>query len=181
MSTERLVLEVTYWAPLIALFVVSLGLVALKRIMERPPWTERLVAPPFYLVSLPIATLLVGTELLAWVVLIVHLKKFMLFSDTLPGTLFVVLFGFFFAFLNDPVGLFVPATVVFVLFCATFFISGYLLWWTLRYQDQPQDSSYRAKQRRWTLLLLLAFVYAFVALRSFLLFIAGGTQQLRVF
>jgi hypothetical protein len=54
-----------YWAPLIVLLASSFGLVALKRFSRRPPWTERLVRPPFYFVSLPIATLLAGIEMLA--------------------------------------------------------------------------------------------------------------------
>jgi hypothetical protein len=44
--------------PLVALLLVSLGLVVLKRRSSLPAWLARLAAPPFYLVSLPIATLI---------------------------------------------------------------------------------------------------------------------------
>ena len=60
-----------WWAPLAALIVTSLGLVALKRISNLSPWLARLTAPPFYLVSLPIATLIVGAEMLGLYSLVV--------------------------------------------------------------------------------------------------------------
>jgi hypothetical protein len=46
------------FAPLAALLLVSLGLVVLKRRSGVSLWMARLAAPPFYPVSLPIATLL---------------------------------------------------------------------------------------------------------------------------
>jgi hypothetical protein len=57
-------IQLLRWAPLAALIAASLGLIALKRIADLPPWIARLTAPPFYLVSLPIATLVAGAEML---------------------------------------------------------------------------------------------------------------------
>jgi hypothetical protein len=68
MFTRELILKLAYWTPLIALLVSSLGLIALKRLSGRAPWARRLAAPPFYFISLPIATLLATTELLVWMV-----------------------------------------------------------------------------------------------------------------
>src|SRR5689334_15673565 len=59
-----------WWAPLAALIVTSLGLVALKRMSNLPPWLARLIAPPFYLVSLPIATLTAGAGMLGLYLLV---------------------------------------------------------------------------------------------------------------
>jgi hypothetical protein len=58
-------------APLAALLLVSLGLAVLKRRSSLSPWMARLAAPPFYLVSLPIATLIAGAEMLELYSLIV--------------------------------------------------------------------------------------------------------------
>jgi hypothetical protein len=45
----------------------------LKRISGLPPWVRRLTIPPFYFVSLSIATLIIGMEVLvvdvfAWLI-----------------------------------------------------------------------------------------------------------------
>jgi hypothetical protein len=55
----------------VALLLVSLGLVVLKRRSNLPAWMARLTTPPFYLVSLPIATLIVGAEMLVLYSLVV--------------------------------------------------------------------------------------------------------------
>src|SRR6266566_5867613 len=38
MLSRELILELTYWTPLVALLLLSLGLIALKRISGLPPW-----------------------------------------------------------------------------------------------------------------------------------------------
>ena len=65
MSLGELILELIAWAPLIALLLSSLALVVLKRISGLPPWVRRLTIPPFYFVSLSIAMLTIGMEVLA--------------------------------------------------------------------------------------------------------------------
>jgi hypothetical protein len=73
LSLRRLILELIAGAPLIALLLSSLGLIMLKRISGLPPWVRRLTIPPFYFVSLSIATLIIGMEVLvvdvfAWLI-----------------------------------------------------------------------------------------------------------------
>ena len=68
MLTRQLLLELAYWTPPVALLVSSLGLIALKCISGLSPWAKRSTAPPFYFVSLPIATLTVGVEMLMWMI-----------------------------------------------------------------------------------------------------------------
>lgn len=66
MLSRQLILELIYWIPLGALLMSSLGLIALRRLSRLPIWLERVAALPFYFVSLPMATLLVGAEMLVW-------------------------------------------------------------------------------------------------------------------
>ncbi|MGO4713345.1 hypothetical protein [Bradyrhizobium sp. 2TAF24] len=56
-----------YWMPLIVLFSLSLGLAVLERLPKKPSWGRRLLIPPFYCLSLPVATLIAGAEFLVWV------------------------------------------------------------------------------------------------------------------
>jgi len=72
MLSRRLIFEMIYWLPLVVLLVSSLGLVALWRVSGLPPWLQRLAALPFYVISLPIATLLAGVEMLAWTVVTIQ-------------------------------------------------------------------------------------------------------------
>jgi hypothetical protein len=60
------VLALVLWAPLIALFLMSLSLIAARFLPGIPRWAKRLTAPPFYFVSLPVATLIVGMEIPLW-------------------------------------------------------------------------------------------------------------------
>ncbi|WP_159731879.1 hypothetical protein [Methylosinus sp. Ce-a6] len=59
----QLVLELAYWLPLVALVLISLAMVAIERIPSPPPWAERIRTRPFYMISFPIVTLIVGVEL----------------------------------------------------------------------------------------------------------------------
>ena len=72
MLSRELLPELTYWTPLIALVLSSLGLIALKPISGLPPRAQRLATPPFYFVSLPIETLIAGMEMFVWIVAHVH-------------------------------------------------------------------------------------------------------------
>ncbi|WP_159731883.1 hypothetical protein [Methylosinus sp. Ce-a6] len=64
----QLMLELAYWLPLVVLVLVSLAMVALKRIPSLPSWAERIRTRPFYMISFPIVTLIVGVELLLFIV-----------------------------------------------------------------------------------------------------------------
>jgi hypothetical protein len=172
-----------WWAPLAALIVTSLGLVAMKRISNLPPRLARLTAPPFYLVSLPIATLVAGAEMLGlycFVVLdlLLHYRTFWFmlhvrFSDAALFGLVIPLPQYFVFFPNIPV---LALALMFILpigFWATTGVSGYLLWRTVWHEDHHQPSPSMARQRLRGLLLLVLFESAHVLLVTFLLSLMG--------
>ena len=172
------------WAPLAALIVTSLGLVALKRISNLPPWLARLLAPPFYLVSLPIATLIVGAEMLGWYSLVVlnsllspygfhWIVVFYRFQNVLFASFVALLFSPDYSY--DLLGLLV--FVVPIGFWAATFASGYLLWRAVWREDRQQPTSRIAMQRLQGLLLLACFAWAFCYLVSY---VVGLTTPLGI-
>jgi len=163
-----------YWAPLIALLVLSLGLVALKRISALPPWLERLAAPPFYLVSLPVATLLACLEVLVWYALCT--LAILALVDMSWSVIFFPVVQVVLTCTGSPTPLvaLLAAGISFIGFCAAPFVSGYLLWRTLWHKDERECPSNRAKQRRRAVLPLFVFVCAFVVLRYVVLFLWGS-------
>jgi len=177
MLSQELILELTYWTPLIMLLLSSLGLIALKRTSALPPWAKRLAAPSFYFVSLPIATLIVWIEMLAWIVAWVYALKEVYAGFPMPFRWLDVIFLIWDAPWNDllqlyPVGILV-AVISFVVFCVAPFVSGRMLWRTLRREDERKYPSNRARQHLGTLLLLFVFAWAFLSVRTFVLFVAG--------
>lgn len=68
---NTLLFRLSFFVPLVALLLGSLALVVLKWRSGSSRWLARLAVPPFYLVSLPIATLIVGAEMLGWYSLVV--------------------------------------------------------------------------------------------------------------
>lgn len=161
----------SFLVPLVALLLVSLGLVVLKRRSGLSTWMARLVAPPFYLVSLPTATLIVGAEMLGWYFLVVLddlfspygfqlswvlerflniIPYFLLPFSLVSGHYFDVLFGFFAGFWT--------ATVV----------SGYLLWRTIWREEHHQPLSRIAGRLPRTLLLLLCFASSYCYLVTYI-------------
>jgi len=167
-----------WWTPLAALVVTSLGLVALKRISKLPPWLARLSAPPFYLVSLPIATLIAGAGMLGLYCLVV--LDLLLYSRAFWDILY-----FRFAMASS-VGLLIPLPKYLVfypnlrelLFALTFIlpigfwaatgVSGYLLWRTVWREHHHQPSSRMTRLRLRGLLLLILFEWAHVLLVTFI-------------
>ena len=152
-----------WWAPLAALVVTSLGLVALKRRSKSPPWLARLTAPPFYLVSLPIATLVAGAEMLGlycFVVLdlLLHSRVFWFmlyvqFSDAALVGLLIPLPKYLVFFPNIRELFFALMFILPIGFWAATGVSGYLLWRTVWHEDHHQPSPRMARQRLRGLLL----------------------------
>jgi hypothetical protein len=166
MLSPEFILELTYWTPLIALLLSSLGLIALKRISGLPPWAQRLATPPFYFVSLPIATLIVGTEMLAW---------YALYSYALHSWLvgFIIWYPAWFSYLiNSDVLL--MSRVFSVVFWAALFVSGRLMWRSVSGDDGREYPSNKAVQHLRGFLLLFVFAWTFLSLRTFILFLAEG-------
>ena len=133
--------------PLLVLLVSSLGLIALKRISRLPRWAARLAAAPFYLVSLPIATVTAGLDLFTSIsaVLYLLLKPYWPWDWQLGA---LILWDF------SPVVTLLAGTSF-----AWMFVSAYLLWRTLR-KEEEQGSSSKNAQRRRALLLLFGFTWA---------------------
>src|SRR5215472_5578681 len=146
-------------APLPALLLMSVGQVILKR---RRTWVARLVAPPFYLVSLPIATLIAGAVMLG--------LYFCLVSLALSGFYKFILNGYFYVLFRNYLGpehYFHVLVGSFVGFWVAIFVSGYLLWQVISRQDGYVASSRIAGQLLRGLLLLACFAWAFMYLVSY--------------
>jgi len=161
-------------APLGVLLVVSLGLVMLKRRSGLSPWLTRLTAPPFYLISLPIATLIAGAEMLG-------LYSLIALMDLLsPGTSWSFIFGSFLnvllagltvsVFFSGPShDFFAPVILAFLAgFWAAMLISGYLLWRTIWCEDHRRPASRITRQRLLGLLLLIAFAWVVIYLVTYI-------------
>ena len=182
---NTLLFRLSFFVPLVALLLGSLALVVLKWRSGSSRWLARLAVPPFYLVSLPIATLIVGAEMLGWYSLVV-----------LDGLLSP--YGFhwsvvFERFLNVALASFVVPPLfppdfshdLFVLmifalpigFWAATFASGYLLWRAVWREDHDRPTSRIVVQRLQGLLLLVCFAWAFCYLVSY---IAGLTTPLGI-
>ncbi len=150
---EIVIVRLMLVAPLAALLLVSLGFVVLKRRSGLSPWMARLTTPPFYLVSLPIATLIAGAQMLGLYSLLVLHKLlspvelswryiFEGFFNPLPFAYFLLLFT---TELPFDIGYGILAS--FVGFCAAMAISGYLLWRTVWRERHPKLSSRIGSQR----------------------------------
>jgi hypothetical protein len=170
LSLRELIVELIAWAPLIVLLLSSLGLIILKRISGLPPWVQRLTVPPFYLVSLSIAILIVGIEVLAFPIYV--LVAFSLHHDWQAGIFLGVVFfvirvcgEFPFELLRYP-GRFFTDMATLVAFCAAQFVSGRLLWRTLWRDDGREYPSSKTLQHLGALL-LFAWVFLKVALVGF--------------
>jgi len=160
--------------PFVVLVAVSLGLVILKRRSGLSPWLTRLTVAPFYLVSLPIATLVAGAEMLG-------LYSLIAVMDFLsPGISWSFIFGSFlnlilagitvsFFFPDPSHDFFAPAILAFLVgFWAAMLISGYSLWQTVWREDRRQPVSRVAGQRLRGLLLLIAFSRAVIYLVTYI-------------
>jgi len=146
-------------APLPAVLLISVGLIILKR---RPAWVSRLVAPPFYLVSLPIATLIAGAVMLGLYVRLLSLGASADYHFFLNSYFYYV----FYPLLS---GHYVHVLVgSFVGFWVAIFVSGYLLWQTVWRQHGYAASSRIVGQRLRGLLLLVCFAWAFVYLVAYI-------------
>jgi hypothetical protein len=165
-------IALAYWAPLVALLVLSLGLIALKRVSQLPPWVRRLVVPPFYVVSLPVAALLAGADMLScmlWFVYQAFVNLLMgdwhlLLEDWryVPGLILLMLHAIFRMYRAK---LFWSG----ICFAVALVISGRSLWRTLWHEHGRECSSSRTRHYLRALLLVLAFVCPWLILRIFIL------------
>jgi hypothetical protein len=188
MPLRGLILELIAWAPLIALLLSSLGLIVLKRISGLPPWMRRLTVPPFYFVSLSIAMLTIGMEVLVLYVIIL-LGIFYMYHDLFDRyhswltfiymggetLLLVPAIGAMLAWspalgesLTDTI-----AFVVFIAFWAAQFVSGRLLWRTRWRDDERESPSNKTMQHLRALFILFIFAWAFLSVRNFVLGVCG--------
>jgi hypothetical protein len=172
-------MRLLWWAPLAALIVTSLGLVALKRISNLPPWLARLTAPPFYLVSLPVATLIAGAGMLGlYCFVVLHLLLYsrafwyilyFRFATAASVGLVIPLPEYLVHYPDLPELTFALTFVLPIGFWAATGVSGYLLWRTLWREDHHQPSSRMTRLRLRGLLLLILFEWAHVLLATFIL------------
>lgn len=151
--------------PLVTLVGASLLLVALKRVSGLPRWLQRVVDPPFYLVSLPLATLIVGTELLAWVAPAVH------HLALVPSSLMLTPLYFLIGSSYDPIAACTIANCLVAPF-AVFFSSIFMLWRTLGRRKEGEPF---VTQKRMVLFLVIVFAWGFLTLSEFL-FQASGPR-----
>ncbi len=133
----------------------------------------RLTTPPFYLVSLPIATLIVGASMLGWYSLFVigrllspygfswDFRFDLFFLNPIPIAFF---YSDFFSWRPAAVGFFVS-------FWAAILFSGYLLWQTVWRADHQQSSSRVAS--RLGLLLLILFAWVFMYLVTYIAWVTA--------
>ncbi|HEY2213290.1 MAG TPA: hypothetical protein VGH62_17080 [Bradyrhizobium sp.] len=158
----------SFLVPLVALLLTSLGLVLLKRKSGLPAWLARLAAPPFYLVSLPIATLVVGAEMLGWYFLLLLLSLSLgPFLEVLSVFPFVIPPWFAFPSLFDSGVYLLGVFGSLIGFWTATFISGYLLCRTIWRENHHPASSRVASGLLRALLLLICFAWAFFYLASY--------------
>jgi hypothetical protein len=158
----RLIDLLVFCIPLLVLLVSSLAFVALKRISRLPRWAARLTAPPFYLVSLPIATVTAGLQLFTWISAVLYLLVRP--DSSWPWTWQVLSFIFI---LWDFFQVLPVVTLLAGTSFAWMFVSAYLLWRTLRNEDGQGSSPKNAQQRRRALLLLFGFTWAWGSMGYF--------------
>jgi hypothetical protein len=143
--------------PLFVLFVSSLVIIALKRISRLPRWAARLAAPPFYFVSLPVATVIATSEIVAWISLGLYLFYGPYLSGASGREYAIILSTYF--FVGQPLlTLLVGGSFAWML------VSICLLWRTLRQERGQGSVSKNAQQRLRALLLLLAFMWPWASI-----------------
>jgi len=150
--------------PLFVFLVSSLAIIALKQISRLPRWAARLAAPPFYFVSLPIATVIATSEIVTWI----SMGLYLVYGPWLIGAS-----GWEYAFILST--LFFEGQPLLTLLVggsfAWMFVSIRLLWRTLRQEDGQGSVSKTAQQRFRALLLLLAFTWSWGSV-GYLLYLA---------
>jgi hypothetical protein len=154
-----LLIMLSLFGPPVALLLVSLGLIVLKKRSSLPAWIVRLTTPPFYLISLPIATLIVSAEMVGVYCLLLFANiSWSFYFDHLFSSILSALLPF-----SLVLGHYASLRFgSFVGFWTAIFINGYLLWrtvWRREYHHQP--SSRIAGRLLRALLLLLCFAWAY--------------------
>jgi hypothetical protein len=174
MLSPEQILELYYWAPLVALLLSSLGILALKRASRLPLWLRRILAPPFYFVSLPIATLVVGAEMLTMTAAKIYQFGALAYLLGIP---ILILFGFPYG----PAESFVLANLWGAPFAVSF-VSGYTMWRMVGRGSGPERPPGQVRQQLRALIHVLVFAWAFLTLRYEILLIAARpVWHLRIF
>ncbi len=168
MSHTALLPLLSFYVPLAALLLVSLGLILLKRKSDLPAWWARLAARPFYLVSLPVATLIVGAEMLGWYVFlplsILSQRPLSVVLDIFP-LLILPWQAFPSTFRSESYTLAVFGSLI--AFWVATLISGFLLWRTLWRENHHHASSRVASRLLQALLLFVCFAWTLFYLASY--------------
>ena len=177
MLSLQLILELCYWAPLIALLLSSLSLIGLKRVSGLSPWAQRLVAPPFYFVAVPIATLLAGLELVTWSVFLDWFSSYHLWGFGITATLALAPYFFVDELSLGLQGHPVMTAIAPFAFCAAMFAGGYSLWQSLWRKERLNQPFNKARHVWRALVLLLALAWVFFCNRSFILFASTNLED----
>ena len=133
------------------------------------------MVPSSYLISLPVATLIAGAEMLALHSLLVFdvlLSPDESFWRSVLGQLplnilLFALIGYLFLSEISLTHVLLMTIVPFIGFWVATFGSGYLLWQTVWGEDRHWSSSRISRQRLRGLLLLIAFAWAFLYLVTY--------------
>jgi hypothetical protein len=160
----------SFSVPLASLLLVSLWLVALKRRSNLRPWLSRLAAPPFYLVSLPIATLIVGAEMLGcYLLLLLSILSFRPLSVALRALpyLIIPMEAFPPTFSSDSYYLLAVFGSLIAFWAATF-TSGFLLWRTAWRENHHHVSLRVASRLLPALFLFISFAWTLFYLTSYI-------------
>jgi len=162
MLSSKVVIELACWTPPIVLILLWLGLIAARSISRPLPWAGRLVAPPFHFVSLPIATLIAGMEMLIWV--FHDLSEFagMIFDDRWRDAISFVLYLLMFALISFPFASFVLVMLGYTLFAALAF-SGAMLGIVLLHGDDWTGPASKKSRRLVAMGLLAAFLWTWAS------------------
>jgi hypothetical protein len=123
-------------------------------------------AHPFYFVSLPIASLLAGAEMLSKILIGIY------FLD-IGLLIFIIGFPIFLWFENVPLAENLPVVNSMLAPFAVPFVSGFMLWLAVRRGDELKRASAARRQIR-VVLLVLIFAWAFLSLRQELFALASA-------
>jgi hypothetical protein len=126
------------------------------------------MAQPFYFVSLPLASLVAGMELLTWTAPGIHRLVLLVGESLRLGILFAIASDLLSDLRDTP-----RFANLLVAPFAVLFASAFMLWRTLRRRKECEPSLSEAGQRRKASLLLIVFVWALLTLSDFLFRVNG--------
>jgi hypothetical protein len=107
-------LELAYWTPWAALILISLAIITLKRLTSPPRWVPRVRSSPFYLISFPVVTLVMGIEISLFAIHALYAWFARVEISLWPRSLVVLLFGVPQIWPNETVSVLVSGCAVIV-------------------------------------------------------------------